>query len=114
MPWRSEISARDTGPVCACKAKSSMAVTAYRPFVVSLMDKYQGVSEWEQVCDSRVFKSTIRPSTLVRITRKKGARIIAGWGGIEQRNQACCKTTEPIEIKCGSWLACDSGPSACL
>jgi hypothetical protein len=51
------------------------------------MDKYQGVSEWEQVCYSRVFKSTIRPSTLVRITRKKGAQIIAGWGGDEQKEQ---------------------------
>ncbi|RFP94025.1 hypothetical protein D0N73_22625 [Pseudomonas fluorescens] len=51
------------------------------------MDKYQGVSEWEQVCDSRVFKSTIRPSALVGITRKKGARIIAGWGGMEQRER---------------------------
>src|SRR3989344_5259559 len=94
MPWRSEISARDTGPVCACKAKSSMAVTAYRPFVVSLMDKYQGVSEWEQVCYSRVFKSTIRPSTLVRITRKKGAQIIAGWGGDEQKEQRSSRNSK--------------------
>src|SRR5471032_1253785 len=99
MPWRSEISARDTGPVCACKAKSSMAVTAYRPFVVSLMDKYQGVSEWEQVCDSRVFKSTIRPSTLVRNTRKKGARIIAGWGGMDQREQGQAGNAGPMEVK---------------
>src|SRR5471030_1741811 len=37
MPCRSEISARDTGPCCACNARSSMAVTAYRPFVVSRM-----------------------------------------------------------------------------
>lgn len=43
MPWRSEISARDTGPCCACNARSSMAVTAYRPFVVSRMDNYHGV-----------------------------------------------------------------------
>src|SRR5450830_1366420 len=98
MPWRSEISARDTGPVCACKAKSSMAVTAYRPFVVSLMDKYQGVSEWEQVCDSRVFKSTIRPSTLVRISRKKGAQIISGWGGDEQQEQGRAGIQRPMEI----------------
>src|SRR5471032_93785 len=112
MTWRSEISAMVTVPVFACKARSSMAVPSYRPFVVSLMDKYQGVSEWEQVCDSRGFKSTIRPSTLVRITRKKNARIIAGWGGIEQRERGPSLISRPVEIKCGSWLALESGGSA--